>query len=200
MEGPPSAPLFAGGPRQEGKDLMSDLQGPRIPGEEGSGRGRRLGWIIAALIALLLLALLVPFACQALTGGSEPQGGASGTQENAAAQGGDEAGSGGEAGGDGNAGSDGNAAGSESTEDNGGGEVAAAQESTNASDENGSQDRGTAEGSDRGAADRAGGGGADDPLPETGGAPVVLFAAGTSLVMVAACLLALVRRQSAERH
>ena len=172
---------------------MSESQGPRIPGEEGSGRGRRLGWIIAALIALLLLALLVPFACQALTGGSDPQDGASGTQENAAAQGGDDAGSGEEAG-------DGNAAGSESTDDSGGGELAAAQESTNASDENGSQDRGTAEGSDRGAADRAGGGGADDPLPETGGAPVVLFAAGTSLVMVAACLLALVRRQSAERH
>src|SRR3712207_9375010 len=47
---------------------MSALQGPRTPGEEGSGRGRRLAWIIAGLIALLLLALLIPFACQALTG------------------------------------------------------------------------------------------------------------------------------------
>lgn len=175
---------------------MSALQGPRIPGEEGSGRGRRLGWIVAALVALILLALLVPFACQALTGGSGPQDGASGTQENTDAQGGaaggDEAGSGEEAGGDGNA------AVSESSEDNRGGEVASAQEkSTNASDENGSQDRGSAEGSERAAAERAGGGRADEPLPETGGSPVVLFVAGTSLVMVAAGLLALVRRQSA---
>jgi lipopolysaccharide/colanic/teichoic acid biosynthesis glycosyltransferase len=45
---------------QEGKNLMSELQGPRIPGEEGSGRGRRLGWIVVALVALILLALLVP--------------------------------------------------------------------------------------------------------------------------------------------
>ena len=71
---PPSCIRFArstalaGGLPQEGKYLMSELQGPRIPGEEGSGRGRRLAWIIAGLIALLLLALLIPFACQALTG------------------------------------------------------------------------------------------------------------------------------------
>ena len=47
---------------------MSELQGPRIPREEGS-RGRRpIGWIATGLIALLLLALLIPFTCQALTG------------------------------------------------------------------------------------------------------------------------------------
>lgn len=37
-----------------------------------------MGWIIGGLIALLLLALLIPFACQALRGGSDPQGGQSG--------------------------------------------------------------------------------------------------------------------------
>jgi hypothetical protein len=47
---------------------MSELQGPRIPGEERSGRRRPLGWIIGGLLALLLLALLIPFACQALGG------------------------------------------------------------------------------------------------------------------------------------
>jgi len=47
---------------------MSELQRPRIPGEEGSKRRRPIGWIAAGLIALLLLALLTPFACQALTG------------------------------------------------------------------------------------------------------------------------------------
>ena len=48
--------------------LMRELQGPRIPREEGSRRRRPIGWIAAGLIALLLLALLIPFACQALTG------------------------------------------------------------------------------------------------------------------------------------
>ncbi len=60
---------------------MSELQGPRIPGEERSGRRRPLGWIIGGLIALLLLALLIPFACQALRGGSVSQGAGSGAQE-----------------------------------------------------------------------------------------------------------------------
>ena len=60
---------------------MSELQGPRIPGEEHSGRRRPLAWIIGGLITLLLLALLIPFACQALRGGADPQGGAAGVQE-----------------------------------------------------------------------------------------------------------------------
>ena len=59
---------------------MSELQGPRIPGEERSGRRRPLGWIIGGLLALLLLALLIPFACQAIGGGSDSQGQGSGTQ------------------------------------------------------------------------------------------------------------------------
>jgi hypothetical protein len=69
---------------------MSELQGPRIPGEERSGRRRPLGWIIGGLLALLLLALLIPFACQALGGGggggSDSQGQGPGAQEKAIAQ------------------------------------------------------------------------------------------------------------------
>ncbi len=60
---------------------MSELQGPRIPSEERSGRRRSLGWIIGGLITLLLLALLIPFACQALKGGPDPQGRDSAAQE-----------------------------------------------------------------------------------------------------------------------
>ena len=47
---------------------MSDLQGPRIPGEERSRRGLTAGRIILALVILALLALLIPLACQALSG------------------------------------------------------------------------------------------------------------------------------------
>jgi LPXTG-motif cell wall-anchored protein len=65
---------------------MSELQGPRIPGEERSGRRRPLGWIIGGLLALLLLALLIPFACQALGGGADSQGRGSGAQGEANAQ------------------------------------------------------------------------------------------------------------------
>src|SRR5918998_5265405 len=65
---------------------MSELQGPRIPGEERSGRRRPLGWIIGGLITLLLLALLIPFACQALGGGADSQGQGPGAQEKAVAQ------------------------------------------------------------------------------------------------------------------
>ena len=59
---------------------MSDLQGPRIPGEERSRRGGlTAGRIIGALIILALLALLIPLACQALRGSDteEPSQGAS---------------------------------------------------------------------------------------------------------------------------
>ena len=73
---------------------MSELQGPRIPGEERSGRRRPLGWIIGGLLALLLLALLIPFACQAIGGGSDSQGQGSGTQGKAIAQEADDGGGG----------------------------------------------------------------------------------------------------------
>ena len=74
---------------------MSELQGPRIPGEERSARRRPLGWIIGGLLALLLLALLIPFACQAFGGGSGSQGQGSGTQGKAVAQEADDGGGGG---------------------------------------------------------------------------------------------------------
>ncbi len=73
---------------------MSELQGPRIPGEERSGRKRPLGWIIGGLLALLLLALLIPFACQAMGGGSDSRGQGSGTQGKAIAQEADDGGGG----------------------------------------------------------------------------------------------------------
>src|SRR3712207_7613685 len=53
----------------------SNENAPRVPGEERPG----LPWgrIIATLIVLALLALLIPFACQALRGG----GGAGNTEQ-----------------------------------------------------------------------------------------------------------------------
>ncbi len=79
---------------------MSELQGPRVPGEERSGRRRPILWIVLGLITLVLLALLVPFACQALSGGGDPsgsggEGGSAGggtTQETQQGSGGDPSG------------------------------------------------------------------------------------------------------------
>lgn len=175
---------------------MSELQGPRIPGEEGSRRRRPIGWIVAGLIALLLLALLIPFACQALTGGSDPQEGASGSQENTGAQ---DSGDGGDASDDESRG----AAGGEGTDGDGAGEVAAAGENTDAQaadDGSSGGERATAqtdEAAGDGAGSNEGGSGerAGKPLPDTGGtSPPVLLALGTSLVAIAAGLYALARR------
>jgi hypothetical protein len=59
-----------------------------VPGEERSGRGRPIIWIVLGLILLLLLALLVPFACQALSGSGDQGsgGGGSGAQGGGAQQ------------------------------------------------------------------------------------------------------------------
>lgn len=106
---------------------MSDLQGPRIPGEERSGRRRPIVWILLGLILLALLALLVPFACQALrgtgdqgsTGGSGAQGGAKKQQEgqNKKSNDGQNATSGGKAGGQTGGEAGGEAAGSDRERD-----------------------------------------------------------------------------------
>lgn len=68
-----------------GRNRPSNEDAPRVPGEEG---GRPWGKIVLGLILLLLLALLIPFACQALSGGSSGEEGAgsqgsSGMEKNA---------------------------------------------------------------------------------------------------------------------
>ena len=176
---------------------MSELQGPRIPGEERSGRRRPLGWIIGGLLALLLLALLIPFSCQALRGGSDSQGQGSGAQGKAIAQ---EAGDG--RGGGGARDTDG----AKNTGATGAGENAQAEPAG---------DEGSQAGKDSAAeADGAAGSGAEDggktpnergdaktggDLPETGGmSPTALLVVGTVLLLMGSTgLSAVVCRSSA---
>jgi LPXTG-motif cell wall-anchored protein len=178
---------------------MSELQGPRIPGEERSGRRRRLGWIIGGLLALLLPALLIPFACQALRGGSDSQGRGSGAQGKAIAQ---EAGDG--RGGGGARDADG----AKNTGATGAGENAQAEPAG---------DEGSQAGKDTAAeADGAAGSGAEDggktpnergdaktggDLPETGGmSPTALLVFGTVLLLMGSTgFSAVVCRRSASR-
>jgi hypothetical protein len=62
---------------------MSDLQGPRIPGEERSSRRGGLTplRIIGALMILALLAVLIPLACQAFRGSGTEEASQGGSQE-----------------------------------------------------------------------------------------------------------------------
>jgi len=57
---------------------MSDLQGPRIPAEERSRRGLTAGRIV---LALIVLALLVPLTCQALRGSDTEEASQGSSQE-----------------------------------------------------------------------------------------------------------------------
>lgn len=57
----------------------SNQDAPRVPGEEGGGAP--WGKIIAALIGLLLLALLIPLACQAFRGTGDEDSGTQGAGE-----------------------------------------------------------------------------------------------------------------------
>jgi LPXTG-motif cell wall-anchored protein len=174
---------------------MSELQGPRIPGEERSGRRRSLGWIIGGLLALLLLALLVPFACQALGGGADSQGrGSSGAQGKAVAQEADDG-----------RGDDG-ARDTDGAKSTGAGGYAQAEPAG---------DEGSQAGKDTAAeADGVAGSGAEDSakssnergdartsgeLPETGGmSPTALLVVGTVLLLMGSTgLSAVVRRRSA---
>ena len=173
---------------------MSELQGPRIPGEERSGRRRPLGWIIGGLLALLLLALLIPFACQALGGGTDSQGQGSGAQEKALAQEADDG-----RGGDG----------AKNTDAGGAGEIAQAQPAEG----DGSQDgKETVAGADGVAGSAAEEDGAKTPnergeartggeLPDTGGmSPAILLVVGTVLLLMGSTgLSAVVRRRLASR-
>ena len=177
---------------------MSELQGPRIPGEERSGRRRPLGWIIGGLIAILLLALLIPFACQALGGGADSQGEGSGAQKKAVAQEAD----GGRDGGDAR-----DADGAENMAAGGTGENAQAEPAAGGDGSQGGE--GTAAEADGAAGsaaedsettpnDRADAGTGGD-LPETGGmSPAVLLVVGTVLLLMGSTgLSAVVRRRSA---
>jgi LPXTG-motif cell wall-anchored protein len=175
---------------------MSELQGPRIPGEERSGRRRPLGWIIGGLIGLLLLALLIPFACQALGGGgADSQSQGPGEQKKAIAQEADD----GRGGGDPRDAADG----AENMGAGGTGENAQAEPAAGG---DGSQDgKETASGANGTAAD---GGKTPDErgdariggdLPETGGmSPAVLLVVGMVLLLMGTTgLSALARRHSA---
>jgi hypothetical protein len=79
---------------------MSDLQGPRIPGEERSSRrgGLTPARIIGALIILALLAVLIPLACQAFRGSGTEEASQGGSQEEETTTSGSESASGGTAG------------------------------------------------------------------------------------------------------
>jgi hypothetical protein len=183
---------------------MSELQGPRIPGEERSGRRRPLGWIIGGLLALLLLALLIPFACQALGGGggSDSQGQGPGAQEKAIAQEAD----GGRGGGDAR-----DADGAKNTAATGAGENAQAEPAGEDGSQVGKESAAEADGA---AADGAAASVTEDgektpdargdartgaALPETGGmSPAALLVVGTILLLMGSSgLSAVVRLRSA---
>jgi LPXTG-motif cell wall-anchored protein len=177
---------------------MSELQGPRIPGEERSGRRRPLGWIIGGLLALLLLALLIPFACQALGGGADSQGRSSGTQGKAIAQEADDSRGVDSA-------TDADADGAKNT---GAGENAQAEPAGDDNSQVGKETAAEADGAagsgaevgeetpnERGDARTAG------DLPETGGmSPTALLVVGTVLLLMGSTgLSAVARRSSASR-
>jgi LPXTG-motif cell wall-anchored protein len=178
---------------------MSELQGPRIPGEERSGRRRPLGWIIGGLIALLLLALLIPFACQDLGGGAGTQGQGPRGQQRAVAQEADDGrGDGGASDADGPKNAGNTSAGEDARAAPAGSEGAqAGKETAPEADGAGGSDAvdGEKTPNERGDA-RTGG-----ELPETGGMSLAaLLVAGMALLLTGSTVLsAVVRRSSASR-
>jgi LPXTG-motif cell wall-anchored protein len=178
---------------------MSELQGPRIPGEERSGRRRPLGWIIGGLLALLLLALLIPFACQGLGGRADTQGQGPGGQQKAIAQEADDGqGSGGARDADGAKNTAATDAGENAQAEPAGSEGAQAGKDTAAEAEgatgNVAEDGGKTS-NERGDT-RIGGN-----LPDTGGVSLAaLLIVGTTLLLIGSTsLFAVVRRSSASR-
>jgi len=178
---------------------MSELQGPRILGEERSGRRRPLGWIIGGLAALLLLALLIPFACQALGGGADSQGQGPGSQGKAVAQEAD----------DGQGG--GGARDADGAKNTGAGAAENAQAEPAGSDgsQDGKESAAEAHGAAGSGAEEDGGKTPDErgdaktggDLPETGGmSPVALLIVGAALLLTGSIGLSAVgRRRNASR-
>jgi LPXTG-motif cell wall-anchored protein len=184
---------------RKGETLMSELQGPRIPGEERSGGRRRLGLIIGGLLALLLLALLIPFACQALGGGSDSQGQGPGSQRKAMAQEADD--------GRGRGGAR-DADGAKNTIAGGTGEDAQAEHAGSEGSQGGKEtEAGAARAAASGAEDGAktpnerGDARTGGELPETGGmSPATLLVAGVALLLMGSTgLSVVVRRRSVSR-
>jgi LPXTG-motif cell wall-anchored protein len=178
---------------------MSELQGPRIPGEERSGRRKSLGWIIGGLIALLLLALLIPFACQALGGGADSQGQGSGAQGKAVAQQADD----GRGGGGARDTDDAKNTGATGAGENAQAEPAGSESSQASKDTAAEADGAAGSGAEDGAktANERGNARAGGELPETGGmSPTALILVGTILLLMGSTgLSAVVCRRSASR-
>lgn len=181
---------------------MSELQGPRIPGEERTGRRRPLGWIIGGLIALLLLALLIPFACQALGGGgaADSQGEGSEAQEKASTQEANDGRGGGGAG---------DADGAKNAGATGSGEQAQGETAGGDGSQGSNETVAEADGAAGSAAvedggktpDERGGAKIGGDLPDTGGmSPAILLVVGTVLLLTGTTgLSALTRRHNASR-
>ena len=161
-----------------------------------------MGWIIGGLLALLLLALLIPFACQALGGGSDSQGQGPGAQEKAIAQ---------EADGGRGGGGTRDADGAKNTGATGAGENVRAEPAGGDGSQSGNKE--TAAEVDGAAADGAAASVTEDgektpdergdartgaALPETGGmSPAALLVVGTVLLLMGNTgLSAVVRRRS----
>jgi LPXTG-motif cell wall-anchored protein len=179
---------------------MSELQGPRIPGEERSGRRRPLGWIIGGLLALLLLVLLIPFACQALVGGADTQGQGPGGQQKAVAQEADDGRGGGgarDAEGAENMGAGG--AGENAQAEPIGGDGSQDSKETGAAEADGAAGSGAEKGGM--APDERGDAKTSGNLPETGGmSPASLLVVGGALLLTGSTgLSAVVRRRSTNR-
>ena len=178
---------------------MSELQGPRIPGEERSGRRRPLGWIIGGLLALLLLALLIPFACQAIGGGSDSQGQGSGTQGKAIAQEADDGGGGGGARDADGATNTGNPDAGENAQAEPAGGGGSQDGKDTATEADGAAGSGAVEDGEKTPSERGGDARIGGELPETGGmSPTALLVVGTVLLLMGSTgLCAAVCRRSA---
>ena len=158
-----------------------------------------MGWIIGGLLALLLLALLIPFACQALVGGADTQGQGPAGQQKAVAQEAD----------DGRGGSGArDADGAKNTGATGAGENAQGVPAGGDGSQVGKESAAEADGAGAGftedggkTTDERGGAKTGGDLPETGGmSPAALLVVGTTLLLTGSTgLMVVVRRRSPSR-